>query len=56
MKRQRKRPSPFVSRARAFFRVARKKQIAGDYRGMEWYQYQAEMALKQERDRKARFA
>jgi hypothetical protein len=48
-KRARKRPDPFLSRARAFFRVARKKLIEGDRRGYDWYQYQAEMALRQSR-------
>jgi hypothetical protein len=50
MKRRKyKRPDAYLSRARAFFRVAAKKRIEGDERGYWWYQYQAEMALKQSR-------
>ena len=34
---QRKRPHPYLSQARAFFRVAAKKRREGDYRSGDWY-------------------
>jgi hypothetical protein len=43
----RKRPHPFLSRARAFWRVAAKKRKEGDYRSADWYAYQAQMAHTQ---------
>jgi HEPN domain-containing protein len=41
----RKRPHPFLSRARAFWRVARKKQRNGE--SGDWYAFQAQQAYNQ---------
>lgn len=41
---QRKRPNIFLSRARAYWRLARKAQIAGNKHQQDWYNNQAQMA------------
>jgi hypothetical protein len=44
MKRPYKRPPIFLSQARAFWRLSRKAQIAGNRQQQDWYAYQAQMA------------
>lgn len=41
-----------LSRARAFWRLARKAQIEGDHRKQDWYNLQAQQAYKRYADSK----
>lgn len=43
-RRRHKRPSPFLSRARSFWRLARKAQQMGNKQQQDWYAYQAQKA------------
>jgi hypothetical protein len=43
----RKRPNPYLSRARAFWRVARKKQREANHISADWYALQAQQAYNQ---------
>lgn len=53
MARQRKRPSPFLSQARSFWRLAKKAQIAGNRQQHDFYAYQAQMAYSRYQKTKA---
>jgi hypothetical protein len=44
VRRQRKRPNPFLSRARSYWRLSKKKRNEGDQRSSDWYAWQAQVA------------